>query len=424
MQWILHSLYIFPLVSGAFTTSRRALLATGVRTFRSSLRQTPVGPPFHLPLFGVPACDARVYVCENVPLKIPNADEHTFRAMLAKREQRVALARHAYVPKTLPLRHPATDRALAGSAEEMFRILPNYFVGEGGMCSVWLGVTPDQSVVAVRDAIVPDQRLFSLTLYEILIASTITSHSNLVRFHGAAFDEPKTSVMMAYEYVSLDTTRVPDLAALAGGHGRATVSMLELFQWGYYSDEGRIADMARQVLSALDHLHNDVRAVHRDVKPENVFVGHPQAGSLVSDYPHGLCYKLGDLGIALPLDAAGRGIPLPDGTYDASGTAAFMAPETRGVGIRSGPAADVWALGRMAMLMVPGEVDHLDILPGEVWARAGMLSGRVSTAFLHFLYVALSLDPTERMDTRTLRSHPFVANAAVDTDTRITMDTD
>jgi len=34
-----------------------------------------------------------------------------------------------------------------------------------------------------------------------------------------------------------------------------------------YYDEGIIKSMAKQLISALDYLHNDVNIVHRDIKP-------------------------------------------------------------------------------------------------------------------------------------------------------------
>ena len=85
--------------------------------------------------------------------------------------------------------------------------------------SVWLALGQDGGLMAVRDTVVPDQRMLSLALYEVLIAASVTDHTNIVRYAGAAIDEATASAQIAYEYVSLDTAPLPAIDALVRNEG-------------------------------------------------------------------------------------------------------------------------------------------------------------------------------------------------------------
>ena len=121
----------------------------------------------------------------------------------------------------------------------------------------------------------------------------------------------------------------------------------------------------RDVLEALAFLHRR-QVVHRDVKPSNLFV---DADGRV---------RLGDLGLALPLDGTPRVTRL-DG---AVGTPQYMSPE-QVLGAEPAPASDLYALGLTAWRLLTGEHplgdgDDLQIAERQVHARVAGVATRRS----------------------------------------------
>ena len=115
-------------------------------------------------------------------------------------------------------------------------------------------------------------------------------------------------------------------------------------------DERRVAAIARDLGSALDHAH-DSGVVHRDVKPGNVLLG---AGGTT---------KLVDLGIATAVDQTRithRGTVL--------GTAAYMAPEQLGGG-EIGPYTDIYALAAVLYEALAGRRPRPGRTPLEIAHR-------------------------------------------------------
>jgi serine/threonine protein kinase len=94
------------------------------------------------------------------------------------------------------------------------------------------------------------------------------------------------------------------------------------------------------VLGALAHVH-DSGIVHRDVKPDNVFLVRTPVGDIVP--------KLLDFGIAKGADSA---LLTREGAV--LGTPQYMAPEQR-AGYAATPATDVWAAGAMFHRCALGE---------------------------------------------------------------------
>ncbi len=113
---------------------------------------------------------------------------------------------------------------------------------------------------------------------------------------------------------------------------------------------------------AFAHAHG---VVHRDLKPENVMVG-PYGEVLVMDW--GVARIL-----ARPEEATGRGpSPAPEDSRTAEGsivgTPHYMAPEqARGAIERTGPRADVFALGRILQFLL--RLDSRPERPLEAVAR-------------------------------------------------------
>jgi len=106
----------------------------------------------------------------------------------------------------------------------------------------------------------------------------------------------------------------------------------------------QIARICDQVLSAITVAHR-AGVVHRDLKPDNIFLASDDAGDER--------VKLLDFGISKIRDST------TFQTTDAKvlGTPAYMAPEqAEGQHDKIGPATDVWALGAIIYEMVTGEV--------------------------------------------------------------------
>ncbi|MFG0318961.1 MAG: serine/threonine-protein kinase [Planctomycetota bacterium JB042] len=159
------------------------------------------------------------------------------------------------------------------------------------------------------------------------------AHPNIVPIH--TFGESEGRPFFTMTYVEGETLQASLRAAAVGDTTKTS-------GWFRRGDEAaaRRANLAscvvaRALSGALEHLHG-AGVVHRDLKPANVLldpVGRP---------------ILVDLGVA----AEAGGAPVDDGLVP-PGTVRFMAPELlRPEGARSGPTADVYALGLVLFEML------------------------------------------------------------------------
>lgn len=112
-------------------------------------------------------------------------------------------------------------------------------------------------------------------------------------------------------------------------------------------------DIARQIASGLAAAHA-VGLVHRDVKPENIFLTR-----------QGLA-KLLDFGIATLAGSAREG-------PTTRGTVLYMSPEQAHRKI-AGPASDVWSLGVVLYEMLTGETPFAGATPAEILEQIGSSS--------------------------------------------------
>ena len=131
----------------------------------------------------------------------------------------------------------------------------------------------------------------------------------------------------------------------------------------------------RAVAAGLDHAHEH-GVVHRDVRPENILLGHDGM------------VKLADLGIAQSADSTQI---TQAGT--ASSPVSNVAPE-QFMGEKSTPASDVYGLAAVALALFGGRRAHLEADPRttvdlEAWER-------VPSEVAHVLERGLARDPSHR----------------------------
>ncbi len=197
-------------------------------------------------------------------------------------------------------------RTLAGR----YKILS--LLGKGGMGAVYEAEQVDlQRRVAVKVLAREAEEADLLRFKQEALAAAGLAHPNIVQvFDFVSGDEP---------LIVMEMLRGRSLASLVKQEGKLAPA--------------RAVSMMTQVLSALGAAH-EARIVHRDVKPENIFV-------CASALPYELV-KVLDFGLARPLDANKQLVRTRVGV--AMGTPAYMAPE-QARGASADVRMDVFAAG-------------------------------------------------------------------------------
>lgn len=263
-------------------------------------------------------------------------------------------------------------------------------VGSGGFGLPHLGSHRGQPcVIKIEDKEVAGdeyrQNLVEAGLFEVLLKmSQEQEHANIVSYVDC-LEGP-----LNY-YVVMEQLQGSDL--------------FDQFLYDHPVTESYICDIMRQVLLALQHVHDVVGLVHRDVKFANFRYEEPSANSKL---------KLLDFGFARKKDAAWE--------ERISGTLPYLAPEivtdaqtveSRGLATSS----DVWAAGVMLYVFMCGKEPFKE---HEVWelGRAGgpnliakcmrnMSLKHWSNEAQDILRKLLTLDPASRVTAAQALEHPW-----------------
>jgi len=215
-------------------------------------------------------------------------------------------------------------------------------LGRGGMGVVFKAHREDDrlpvAVKILRPELAQSDPQFAKRFVREARAAAAIRHPNVVEIIDIAEDDDGT-IYQVLELLEGETLR----DHLERKQGLDIASALELLL---------------PVMHALEAAHL-ANVVHRDLKPDNIFLSRQPSGEAVP--------TLLDFGIAKLLDT--RGGSFATNTGSIMGTPAYMAPEQASGARDQGPAIDIWAMGIIAYECFAGSPPFSGTSPAHVMLR-------------------------------------------------------
>lgn len=253
------------------------------------------------------------------------------------------------------------------------RYLPVDTLGNGAFSTVFKAIhRQSRHPVAVK-VIDKSAGVDAARLHREFEALKAVSHPNIVALYESFEDEKK--LVFVLEFV---------------GHG----SLRQRIEATGRIDECRAKRWFVQLIRVVDHLHNAIGLVHRDLKCDNILIDDNESIKL-ADF--GLCNFIPDQNSML---------------VTRCGTPTHVAPEVvKGEGY--GPKADIWSLGVMLYHMLTGQLPFVDTSVMAVIRKVVVSEPEyppvISTLARDLISRLLAKNPSERLSLEEIKSHPWLS---------------
>ena len=161
----------------------------------------------------------------------------------------------------------------------------------------------------------------------------------------------------------------------------------------------------KQMLSALDYIHEDQQTCHRDLKLENILIDKD------------INFKILDFGLSCKGDLTHMS--------GAVGSPNYVAPEILSSKVYNGAKADVFSLGVLLFIVVIGKFPHgQKILTDRFYKLIAekrydeyvklVQAQNTSREFRDLIFRLLAKNPAERLSVREIMNHRFMQSTSYD----------